>query len=84
MHLKNIPPALVPYKHTGELEKLSKAALMDMVWSLASRTVECCDDEHQVIHAIRQEWATVKRHREEFKKLCNTPTQTSMLADTSG
>lgn len=84
MHLKNIPPALVPYKHTPELESLSKAALMDMVWDLASQLAECCDDEHQVIHVIRNNWATVKLYREEFKKRCNTPTLTPMLGDTSG
>jgi hypothetical protein len=73
MHLKNIPPALVPYKHTGELGKLSKAALMDMVWSLAAQLTECCDDERQVIHVIWREWQTVEQHRKEFKKLCDKP-----------
>jgi hypothetical protein len=59
MHLKNIPPALVPYKHTAELGRLSKAALMDMVWSLAAQLTECPDDERQVIYVIRREWSTV-------------------------
>jgi hypothetical protein len=71
MHLKNIPPALVPFKHTAELEALSKAALMDMIWSLAAQLSECCDDERQVMYTIGREWKTVERYRKEFKKRCD-------------
>ena len=35
MHLKNQPPVYVPDEHQAEIEKLSKAALMDMVWDYA-------------------------------------------------
>jgi len=35
MHLKNKPPVFVPICYRGEMEKLSKAALMDMVWDYA-------------------------------------------------
>jgi hypothetical protein len=31
------PPALVRAKHRAEVERLSKAALVDMVWSFAVR-----------------------------------------------
>jgi len=35
MNLKNQPPIFVPPEHVTELEKISKAALMDMVWDYA-------------------------------------------------
>jgi hypothetical protein len=35
MNLKNQPPVYVPDEHIAEIEKLSKAALMDMVWDYA-------------------------------------------------
>lgn len=35
MHLKNQPPVFVPEEFQAEIEKLSKAALMDMVWDYA-------------------------------------------------
>jgi hypothetical protein len=35
MNLKNRRPVYVPGEHIAELEKLSKAALMDMVWDYA-------------------------------------------------
>lgn len=35
MNLKNQPPVYVPDEHRAEIEKLSKAALMDMVWDCA-------------------------------------------------
>lgn len=37
MNLKNQPPVFVPHQFTAEIEKLPKAALMDMVWDLATR-----------------------------------------------
>ena len=35
MNLKNQPPVFVPLDHLSEFERLSKAALMDMVWDYA-------------------------------------------------
>lgn len=37
MNLKNQPPIFVPEQFCKEIEALSKAALMDMVWDLATR-----------------------------------------------
>jgi hypothetical protein len=37
MNLKNKPPVFVPRKYWKELETLSKAALMDMVWDYANQ-----------------------------------------------
>jgi hypothetical protein len=38
MHLKNQPPVLVPTDFRAEVEGLSKAALMDIAWSYATRS----------------------------------------------
>jgi hypothetical protein len=37
MNLKNQPPVFVPDQFQREIEKFPKAALMDMVWDLATR-----------------------------------------------
>jgi hypothetical protein len=37
MNLQNRPPIFVPPEHCAEVEKLSKAALMDMVWDYATQ-----------------------------------------------
>ena len=50
MNLKNRPPIFVPEQLQGEIEKLSKAALMDMVWDLAARCAGC-DGGHPQAHA---------------------------------
>ena len=58
MHLKNIPPQIVPREYWCEVEKLSKAALMDMVWSLAGQCVnheDGSDDYREVIAKFRAE-----------------------------
>lgn len=34
MHMKNQPPEIVPTQYRAAMEKLSKAALMDLVWYL--------------------------------------------------
>jgi hypothetical protein len=35
MNLKNQQPIFIPFEFRAEIEKLSKAALMDMVWDYA-------------------------------------------------
>ena len=42
MHLRAQKPVLLPFQHWAEIEKLSKAALMDLAWSFATR---CCSQE---------------------------------------
>lgn len=44
MHLKNKPPIFVPTMFQDEIEKLSKAALMDMVWDYAKQ-IACPNGE---------------------------------------
>ncbi len=53
MNLKNQPPVLVPEAYQPEIEKLSKAALMDLVWSFAARCAGSqADDPSLVMFAL--------------------------------
>lgn len=63
MHMKNKGPVLIPLRHIAEVEKLSKAALMDVVWSLAARCSQSADDAESVMTEFRAEWEVVKQHR---------------------
>lgn len=51
MNLKNQRPVLVPVTYWSDMEKLSKAALMDMVWSFATR----CSGQEEFPRQIMQE-----------------------------
>jgi hypothetical protein len=57
MNLKNQPPVYVPDEHRAEIEKLSKAALMDMVWDFSMQfagiTDYCFDTEQKAIAEFR-------------------------------
>ena len=60
MHLRAQKPVLLPFQHWAEIEKLSKAALMDLAWSFATR---CCgqycgreeDDDSDILSELRAE-----------------------------
>ena len=47
MNLKNQGPIFVPDQHRAEIEKLSKAALMDMVWDFAKQCTPADDDGNE-------------------------------------
>jgi len=65
MHLNAKLPVLMPRELWGTVEKqMSKAALMDMVWSLASQTCESAEDHEEVAKRIQAEWSIVKTYRE--------------------
>lgn len=36
MHIRAQLPIFVPFEHRGEIEALSKAALMDLVWDMCA------------------------------------------------
>ena len=55
MRVTNRPPLFVPVPERSELGRLSKAALMDLVWSFAGRCVESSDDRAEGMRAIREE-----------------------------
>jgi len=68
MALRSKPPVLVPREYRAELAKLSKAALMDMVWNYAMSRASASGTEptHGAILAeFRARWEIVRRHRED-------------------
>lgn len=66
MNLKNQKPVFVPWGFQAEMEKLSKAALMDMVWDLAQRCAAATDNQTAaIIDEIRKTAEIVKTHRKQ-------------------
>jgi len=65
---RNKPPVLVPPEYRDELAKLSKAALMDMVWDYAmSRTWASgtTPTREAILAEFRARWEIVRRDRED-------------------
>ncbi len=60
MHLRNKRPIFVPFEYQDELEKMSKAALMDLVWDLACGGKDTVDE---VIADIRAHATIVLGYR---------------------
>ena len=56
MHLNAKPPVFVPACHRIEIEKLSKAALMDMVWDYALQIAGVDGGHPQAIEAAIAEF----------------------------
>jgi hypothetical protein len=56
MHLKNKPPVFVPPGYRAEIEKLSKAALMDMVWDYAMQIGGAGSNDMDVAQATIEEF----------------------------
>jgi hypothetical protein len=63
MNLKNQPPAFVPVEYVRELDKLSKAALMDLVWDFATRCHGHEDDPQGIMIELRRSAEIVLEHR---------------------
>ena len=65
MNLKNQKPVFVPAQYWSEIEKISKAALMDMVWDLATRCSGGDDLAHfKVMDEVRSTWDIIRVYRE--------------------
>lgn len=64
MNLKNKPPIFVPPQHQRELEQLSKAALMDVVWDYATRISGSVDPE-AIMTELRAERDVILTHRKQ-------------------
>jgi hypothetical protein len=64
MNLKNQQPVFVPFCFRAEIEKHSKAALMDMVWDLATR---CAGSElvDGIMAEVRSTGEIVEAHRKQ-------------------
>jgi hypothetical protein len=64
MHLKNKRPVLVPVQFWPEIEKLSKATLMDIAWDLAQR---CSGDDGlngpRILQELRDTAEIVKHYQ---------------------
>jgi hypothetical protein len=69
MNLKNQPPVFVPEVYWNEIERLSKAALMDMVWDLAQRCTSV-DDDHprQIMEEVTRTADIITAHRKNDHK----------------
>lgn len=63
MHLKAQKPALVPFHYWTEIEKLSKAALMDVAWSFAIRCCGIESDDTAIMAELRCEAENVLNAR---------------------
>jgi hypothetical protein len=64
MNLKNQPPIFVPPRFCSEIEKLSKATLMDMVWDYATRSVGDETAESAIMIEVRATAEAITIHRE--------------------
>lgn len=65
MNLKNRPPVFVPAEHRREIEALSKAALMDMVWDYAAQHAETVDAPDAIMDEFRRRREIVMLHRKQ-------------------
>jgi hypothetical protein len=69
MNLKNQPPIFVHEAYRAEIEKLSKAALMDIVWDLAQRCAGETDDRpRQIMEEIRRTADVITTYRMQASK----------------
>jgi hypothetical protein len=66
MNLQNQPPLFVPVQCRHEIENLSKAALMDLVWDLATIATGACEPE-AIMFTVRRHAKVVLRHRKNAK-----------------
>ena len=65
MHLKAQPPVFVPFCFRSEIEGMSKAALMDMVWDFAFEIGGEVPDA--AMAEIRRRREIVETHRKQAK-----------------
>lgn len=67
MHMKAKPPIFVPDVYRAEIEKLSKAALMDLVWDFATTDVPMNHsrppDAADIMKALRARADIILTHR---------------------
>src|SRR5262245_50897871 len=67
VNLKNQPPIFVPAQYRAEIEKLSKAALIDMVWDYAMQMCGASDDD-EAMKELRDKRDLILDHRrQEFR-----------------
>lgn len=67
MNLKAQRPIFVPEQFSTEIEQMSKAALMDLVWDLAV-TAGAHDSEAGTMKTLRERRDVILLHRAQAKK----------------
>lgn len=63
MNLGNRPPIFVPNEYRSEIEKMSKAAVMDLAWDFATTATGREDDPEAIMQTLRERAAVVQHHR---------------------
>lgn len=70
MHMNAKPPMFVPKEYRTKIEKLSKAALMDIVWDYATRTVgKDAEAKEEIFSEVMQTADIITYHRSIHKNL---------------
>lgn len=69
MNLKNQKPVLMHWQFVEEFEHMSKAALMDLAWSMATRLSGQEGDAGPVVRTLREERDAVLRTRKSLKEI---------------
>lgn len=67
MHIKAQPPVFVPARFQAEIEQLSKAALMDMVWDYAMQLAMTPTNDEASMDEFRQRREIILAHRAQAK-----------------
>lgn len=67
MHLNAKPPVFIPDEYQAEIEKLSKAALMDMVWDYATQISETPLSDTMIMEEFRRRREIILHHRKSTK-----------------
>lgn len=68
MHLKNQPPVFVPNVYWSELDKLSKATLMDIAWDYAMQiSGESEQRPRQIMDELRKRADLIQIYRRRAK-----------------
>jgi hypothetical protein len=63
MHLNAKPPIFVPEGYRREIEQMSKAALMDLVWGFATASTYSVDDHQEIMETLRRRRDIILEHR---------------------
>lgn len=63
MHLKAKPPIFMPLAYRAEIEKLSKAALMDLAWDFATTSTDGPGSPSSIMDTLRKRAEVIQFHR---------------------
>lgn len=63
MHLNAKRPIFVPDEFFAEIDKMSKAALMDLAWDFATTATTEAQNDAEVMKTFRERAAVILHHR---------------------